>query len=473
MPLPRLIRTVRRSRQRKLVDLLERMTTRDWDLTASFAEAGVDGELADALDRFIHRLRDEITRSAHAAIAVSATAPQLAALAEETRGDAGSLSSTSDNIASAADQMATTVERELARNTSEIAEFSAGVTAAVADCDGHGDAVQQQVTDVDSRVVALAAQIDGLNQHAQRIGDIIGVIDNIAQQINLLALNAAIEAARAGHHGRGFAVVADEVRGLAYRTADATKDVQTIIEQAQAGIGAAVGGVEEVRVQVEGSRERVAATRARLKEARQAMEQLDERIRGISSASEQIGYAAQSVSGNVQEAASIARAMTDKAAGVSAAGEQLHGLSDQLLTAIGIFRLEPHQRARQAAEALARQPAFASMRAVDIEATLREALMDHDYFELLYATDARGLQITDNIGRSGFTASYGSSGRGQDWSGRDWFRQVRDQGTTFVSPVYRSLATSQFCFTVAAPIRAPDGTLTGVLGADVQLGAVL
>ncbi|MEJ2346217.1 MAG: methyl-accepting chemotaxis protein [Gammaproteobacteria bacterium] len=438
MSLPRLIQTMRKPRQRQLVDLLERMTTRDWDLTVSFEDAGVGVELAAALDRFIQRLRDEITRSAHAAIAVSATARQLAALAEETRSDAGSLSSTSDNIASAAEQMATTVERELARNTSEIAEFSAGVTAAVADCDGYGDAVQQQVADVDARVAALAAQIDGLNQHAQRIGDIIGVIDGIAQQINLLALNAAIEAARAGHHGRGFALVADDVR-----------------------------------VQVEGSRERVAATRARLKEARQAMEQLDERIRAISSASEQIGYAAQSVSGNIQEAASIARAMTDKAAGVSAAGEQLHRLSDQLLTAIGIFRLEPHLRARRAAEALAGQPAFTGMRAVDIEAALRDALTRHDYFELLYATDARGRQITDNIGRSGFTASYGSNGRGQDWSGRDWFRQVRAQGTTFVSPVYRSLATGQFCFTVAAPIRDRDDALTGVLGADVQLGAVL
>ncbi len=469
----RLFRSKAAANRERMLARLERMTERDWDLTIPFDDGVVDAQLGEAMNRFMSRLRTEIANTARAALTVSSTAPHLAELASQTQRDSGQLSDSSSSIASAAEQMATTIERELSQNTSEIAEFSAGVTQAVTDCDGYGDAVQAHVLDVDQRVADLADEINALNEQAQRIGEIIGMIDGIAQQTNLLALNAAIEAARAGAHGRGFAVVADEVRGLAYQTADATKGVQGIVEQVQGSIGNAVAGVAEVREHVARSREQVGATRSRLKEAREGMDQLDERIRGISAATEEMGYAAQSVSRNVQETAGIAQGMADKAASVSTAGEQLHQLADTLLTAIGIFRLEGHRDARLAAEALAKDPGVAAMERRAAEAAMRSALNRNDGFELLYLTDAHGVQITDNIAPEGFTASYGNSGYGQDWSSREWFRHAAGDEETYVTPVYRSAATGQFCFTVAAPVRRRDGKLAGILGADIRLGAVL
>jgi methyl-accepting chemotaxis protein len=468
-----LFRSKGASSRRRILEMLDRMTERDWDLTVPFDDGTIDPELANAMNRFMSRLRTEIARTARSAITVSSTAPHLVDLAGETQRDSGQLSDSSSSIASAAEQMATTLERELAQNTNEIAEFSAGVTRAVTDCDGYGDSVQTHVLDVDARVSALADEIDALNQHAVKIGEIINVIDNIAQQTNLLALNAAIEAARAGEHGRGFAVVADEVRGLAYQTADATKGVQEIVEQVQSGINGAVAGVAEVREHVARSRDQVSATRTRLKEAREGMDQLDERIRGISAATEEMGYAAQSVSSNVQETAGIAQGMADKAAAVSTAGEQLHHLADDLLTAIGVFRLDGHRDARLATEGLATDSGIVSLERRAAESAMRAALGRHPFFELLYLTDARGLQISDNVAADGFTASYGNSGYGQDWSSREWFRRASEDNETYVTPVYRSAATGQFCFTVAAPVRRRDGRLAGVLGADVQLGAVL
>jgi methyl-accepting chemotaxis protein len=78
-------------------------------------------------------------------------------------------------------------------------------------------------------VAEVVGTMKGIHDSSRRIADIIGTIDGIAFQTNILALNAAVEAARAGEQGRGFAVVASEVRGLAQRSADAAKEIKTLI----------------------------------------------------------------------------------------------------------------------------------------------------------------------------------------------------------------------------------------------------
>jgi methyl-accepting chemotaxis protein len=146
-------------------------------------------------------------------------------LSRRTEQQAASLEET----AAALDQITATVKK-----TAEGAGEATGVvTAAKQDADKGGDVVRQAI-----------AAMSKIETSAAEIGQIIGVIDEIAFQTNLLALNAGVEAARAGDAGRGFAVVASEVRALAQRSAGAAKEIKTLISAStqQVGQGVALVG---------------------------------------------------------------------------------------------------------------------------------------------------------------------------------------------------------------------------------------
>jgi methyl-accepting chemotaxis protein len=243
-----------------------------------------------------------------------------------------------NSVASASEEMSKTTS-EIAHNcvvavkSSEQASSSANTGQAVIE---ETISVMNRIND---RVKDSAEVIKNLGVRSDQIGEIVGLINDIADQTNLLALNAAIEAARAGEQGRGFAVVADEVRKLAERTSDATKEISETIQAMQTETKKAVSSMEEGVTEVAVGTTEAAKSGTALEEILLQINKVTSEINQIAVASEEETSATDEIAANIQQ---ISIAMQETAARIqdnAKASSQLADLSKKLQGMVGQFRL--------------------------------------------------------------------------------------------------------------------------------------
>lgn len=271
--------------------------------------------LGDSLISIMKNISESINLTASISEQISSSTEQMAAGAQEQSVQAV-------EVATSVDEMTRTI-LDTSKNASKAAEASkkAGEVAHEG-----GNVVEKTINGMNRIALFVekaSEKIQALGKSSEQIGEIVQVIDDIANQTNLLALNAAIEAARAGEQGRGFAVVADEVRKLAERTTKATKEISDMIKQIQGVTENVVDSMKEGSSEVDNGKNLANKAGESLKQIIKTSGEVQDVVAQVASASEEQSATSEVISRNVE---SISKVTNENATGV----QQIANSADEL-----------------------------------------------------------------------------------------------------------------------------------------------
>ena len=317
----------------ELADLADGDLTTEATVTEDFT-----GAIADSINFAIDQMRGLVK-------AIRDTAVQVASSASETQSTAMNLAESSENQAqeiagasAAINEMAVSID-QVSANAAEsatVAERSVTIAKKGSDVVNntiHGmDTIREQIQETSKRIKRLG-------ESSQEIGDIVSLINDIADQTNILSLNAAIQASMAGDAGRGFAVVADEVQRLAERSSAATKQIEALVKTTQTDTNEAVISMEQTTAEVVRGARLAQDAGVALEEIESVSMNLADLIQNISNASRQQSMSA----GHVSNTMNVIQEITSQtSAGTGATAESIGHLAEtasQLRESVSGFKL--------------------------------------------------------------------------------------------------------------------------------------
>ena len=329
-----------RRNQRAILRLLDEMANlADGDLTVhTTVTEEITGAIADSVNFTIDALRTLVTT-------INSTAVEVNASTERTQATAAELAEASNKQAreiASASAAITDMAESMEHVTKEAAESAEVAQKSVEIAQKGAEVVRKTISSMDNireQIQETSKRIKRLGESSQEIGDIVGLITEIADQTNILALNAAIQASTAGEAGRGFAVVADEVQRLAERAGNATKQIEGLVNTIQADTNEAVKSMEISTAGVVSGAAMAEAAGEALKEIEDVSSELAKLIQGISDSAKQQSIVANNVSQSMTVIQEITLQTSEGTEETSRALDALNELSTELSRSVSGFKL--------------------------------------------------------------------------------------------------------------------------------------
>ncbi|MBI3585147.1 MAG: methyl-accepting chemotaxis protein [Nitrospinae bacterium] len=322
----------------RVMGVLEKVSQGDMREKAEVNSTDEIGALSQYTNILVDKLHGIMSKIITAAQSVTSASRQMSTTADDISKTISSQSEHVTHVAASMEEMSATIV-EVAKNTSDA---STSARHAMEAAESGNKIVMEGINSTNNIakvVMESTRMVENLGANSQKIGEIIKVIDDIADQTNLLALNAAIEAARAGEHGRGFAVVADEVRKLAEKTTKATKEIADMIKAIQMNTEETVKSMEAGRKEVESGVELSKKIGDSLQDIIKSVKTVTDMINQIATASEEQATASEEVSGNME---TISNAVRQFSTDAQQSAEVAKGLSQQAMVLgdlVGQFKL--------------------------------------------------------------------------------------------------------------------------------------
>lgn len=301
------------------------------------------GILNNAIKTTIDYLRTMVSQTLSIAERVSASSQELSSSAQEMNATTEEVSSTVQQIAKGTETQAQRVDetqKVMEQMNASVAQVSKGAQDAALQALKSSEGAKKggqsteetrtKLIQISDAVIGSASDIKKLNERAEQVGEIVGVITNIADQTNLLALNAAIEAARAGEYGRGFAVVAEEVRKLAEGSAKASDEIRKIITDVQKETNQAASHIEGVAKDAESVRDITKSVIDSFAEIIKNTEGVASMVEQVSAASQEQAAGTKQISSSVAEIASVAEETASATEEASASTEEMTASMEEM-----------------------------------------------------------------------------------------------------------------------------------------------
>lgn len=390
--------------------------------------------------------------------------------------EAGSIqASGSAEQASSVAEITATME-ELARTAAQIAE-NANKVARFADnsdqASREGSAlignVIQHIEKIDEKMHQITQKTEVLGTQSKQIGKVLEIIFNISNETHLLALNAAIESVAAGEFGKRFGVVAAEVRRLAEISRENAESTRAIIEQFQNSIDTTVMAIEEGTKMTSSANQMAQEIVRQLDLIVQAVATTSQSISEISIATQQQRSASDQIVLTLKDISQVTKQQASELKKSSKELEKINALSLnlQLITQQTVIN-SPLSLGFKIVQ-MAQRPEIVSMDRRLHQQVLEQITEENHYVELIYAADQEGKLFSFTLGKQNREVPTPDVLTiGHDFSKRPWFVNAAGNRRPYISEVYKSLFSSEDCFSVSISIFTTEGKLAGVLAMDIN-----